>query len=655
MAGKIAVLNAGAQYQQLIPRVLKEKGAEVDVLPIDTPLEQLTDYKGIVISGGPKSVNEPGAPMCDKDIFSLGVPILGICYGMQLGNKLLGGKVGPLSVKEYGEIKIEVEEKTTLFEGIEDKIQRVLMSHGDSLIELAPGMRRVAYSTNLLTGEKVPAAVYCPEAQFYGVQFHPEVEITEEGERMLSNFIDICGARRSDIQVGETYRDYRAELGQVIEAVREKVGQKRVITGMSGGCDSTIARAILKKALRPDQIISAHFKTWFERKHENEQVVEALNTLGYGVSLIDAGDTVFNVRGKAREDVMNGGTLIRKGEYGPPLIECIHPELKRWAFSEGYKQLFLRVMRQEGLTEDNCFFVQGTLFTDRVESGETSGETVVIKSHHNVGLGIPEIRPNENWHKDEVRIVGKILGVPEEFILRPPFPGPGLGCRIVCNDGVDRRTEDDMKLFSELEQMANKIAGKFGMKVFLTPNRTVGVAGDDRDYSYLAIMIPKKPWEKMDAKDWQEAKDAANAIPMYAYATSNGKQEGISRVLLSYRRDIQGYGNITPTFLTPETIDLIREPDYIVRMATARMGLDRIISQFPVSLLPLDFGFRGGRAVDLRPFKTKDWMTGRPVLPGEGLPLEFLVQVVPELQSVPGVCNVLFDLSSKPKGTTELE
>ena len=662
MVADIALLDLGAQYKYLIKGALEECGAKVDVLEPDTPADELRSYKGIVLSGGPKSVTEPGAPSCDPTIWNLPIPKWGICYGMQLATRDLGGKVGPLSAKEYGEIEITVEQDNPLLEGIEAEVQRVLMSHGDSLIELAPGMERVAYTTNILTGEEIPAIVYDHERQVFGTQFHPEItKITEHGKTMFANFLRICGIKPAKVEAGEMVWDSKAELEESLTYIRETAGNKLVITGVSGGVDSTMAVKMLRMVLPDEQLRLVHFDTGLNRKDESEEAVRDLTEyFGIPVEYYDIAEQTFKSVGKVERDVFEPGKgWLRKGEPTPPLEECLHPQVKRWAFKGVYTRAFIDLIEREGLTEEDAFVGQGTLHTDKVESGETGkgGETDTIKSHHN-RIPLPEIEPNGRWHKHELRRVGEYIKLAPEFLWRPPFPGPGLSVRVICSDGENllRMTEQDMALYGQLGEKASQIAAHFDMDVQMSPIRSVGVAGDARDFSYMAILMPNKNWLDMDADDWRKAKQAANNIPMYAYARDGDVQEGISRVLLS-ARELQPMDlmMLTKTFVTPETIAQLQESDAIVREATERMDLDRKIAQFPVSTLPLGCGFLGCRSTSLRPFDTEHWMAGRAALPGEIIPLEFLEEVLPKLERVNGITNVFFDLSSKPKGTTELE
>lgn len=453
---KIIVLDYGSQYNQLIARRIREIGVFSELMSHKVTAQEIREINplGIVLSGGPNSVYDEGSFDIDPEIFELGLPILGICYGMQLISHKLGGKVESASESEYGVAPIELKAKSELFAHTPET-QDVLMSHGDRVVEIPEGFHVVATSPN-----SPFAAVENTERHIYGIQFHPEVRHSVYGTDMLRNFaLNICGAK-GDWSM-ESFIDMQ------IEKIREQVGDKKVLLGLSGGVDSSVVGVLLQRAIG-DQLTSIFVDHGFLRKDEGDQV---MNMLGdkFGLNII---------RVNAEERFMN------------KLAGVSDPEKKRKIIGNE----FVYVFDDEASKLKNVkFLAQGTLYTDVIESGTDTAQT--IKSHHNVG-GLPEdmqfelIEPLNTLFKDEVRALGTELGMPDEIVWRQPFPGPGLAIRVMGD-----LTPEKIAVVRDSDAILREEIAAAGLDrdvwQYFTVNtgvRSVGVMGDIRTYDYtLAI------------------------------------------------------------------------------------------------------------------------------------------------------------------------
>jgi len=462
---KILILDFGGQTCQLIGRRIRDFGVFSEIVPGDIPLtdEIVTpEVKGIILSGSPYSVYEDGAPVPDPRVFELGLPLLGICYGFQRMTQHFGGEVLPLEKKEYGRTRVHFLEESELTAGIPDNFLS-WMSHGDSLNRLAPGFTLVGKSENDL-----PAIGMNREKNFYGIQFHPEVTHCANGNEILENFCcRICGASK----------DWNLDLfiEQVTERIRAQVGNEKVLLLISGGVDSTVAGGLLLKMLDPEQVYLMYIDTGMMRKGESEEVAENLRKLGAThLHLIDARDRFLE-----------------------PLKGVSDPEEKRKIIGDR----FIHVQEEEigKHISGEYYLAQGTLYTDLIESGKGVGNKAnVIKSHHNVGSPLVEakrqagliVEPLDMLYKDEVRRLGIKLGIAEEIVFRHPFPGPGLGIRII-GDVTEEKCrilrEADAIYISELRErdLYRQIWQAFSV---LLPVRSVGVTGDARDYGFVLAL-----------------------------------------------------------------------------------------------------------------------------------------------------------------------
>ena len=467
----IIVLDFGSQYTQLIARRIRERMVYCEIHPYHISADQLASIhpKGIVLSGGPSSVYAPGAPLLDPQILMLGVPILGICYGMQLIAHLsTGGKVHPALEREYGSAEVIVDRPAPLFAGLPDKIQ-VWMSHGDRIDALPDGFETIAHTHN-----SPIAAMANVERGIYGLQFHPEVVHTKDDNRILSNFVhEICRCSER-----WTMRSFIAEATEKIRTVTQG---HRVLCAVSGGVDSTVLATLLKHALG-DALVCVFVNNGVLRKNEAEGVLDNFRKLGIDVNYVDATDRFL--------DCLAG-------------IES--PEEKRKRIGEQFIQVFRDALGKLGQID---FLAQGTLYPDVIESVSVKGPSATIKTHHNVG-GLPKdlpftlIEPFRELFKDEVRAVGLELGIPKAILGRHPFPGPGLAVRVI--GPVTRERLDILREADEIFITAIRAAGLYDeiwqALAVLLPVKSVGVMGDERTYENVVALRAVTSTDGMTA-DW---------------------------------------------------------------------------------------------------------------------------------------------------------
>ena len=465
----VLILDFGGQYTQLIARRIRELGVYSEIIPFNTPIEEIRGKspRAIILSGGPSSVYEQGAPHPDRAVIEMGVPVLGICYGVQLMAHFLGGEVKPSDRREYGQAELEAKPNSMLLAGIPSPL-KVWMSHGDYVSRPPDGFAITAAT------EAAIGAVEDPARNLYGVQFHPEVAHTPQGKAILKNFlVNVCRLR-----CDWTTASF---IETTVEAIRLRVGDGSAVCGLSGGVDSSVAAALVARAIGKRQTC-IFVDTGLLRKSEFEEVIEAYREMELNVVGVAAGERF----------------LTR-------LAGVTDPERKRKIIGNEFIDIF---QEEAGKLGEVDFLVQGTLYPDVIESVSVKGPSAVIKSHHNVG-GLPEkmhlklIEPLRELFKDEVRRVGRELGIPEEIIGRQPFPGPGLAVRIlgeVTADRVSLLQAADAIVTEEIRRadLYDKIWQSFAV---LLPVSTVGVMGDCRTYDNALAIRAVESLDGMTA-DW---------------------------------------------------------------------------------------------------------------------------------------------------------
>jgi GMP synthase (glutamine-hydrolysing) len=629
MPNRVAVLDAGGQYVDLVRKAVERQGIPADVLPLDTGLDKIEGkYGAIIISGSPASSHQEEAPQPDPTIWGSSLPLLGICYGMQAMVVAHGGQVAKNAIREDGRVITRVDTTHPVFKGIKKDFTG-LFTHGDFVKSLPPDFETLG-SHKLSDGSLAYSAVAYENK--IGVQFHPEVfDDTPEGYQLFKNFLHLIASLKAD----NTFRE--KQLRQLIAAKRQQIaeqaGEHHIIAFVSGGVDSSVATKLAADVIPPERLHAFFIDNGFMRD-EDAMVIEELQSAGIPVERVDA-----------IADFEQAKVKIGNETFGP-LVGVTDPELKRKIIGKGFIDVQNRLIAGLKLTE--AMLLQGTNAADRIESGHSTGDnhTMTIKTHHNQVKEVRELKaaglliePLDDLFKDEVRELGHELNLPTDLVERQPFPGPGLAIRIIAATESDSKLKpaSEQPLIQQfLDQQVSKVQAQ------LLPIRSVGVGGDERSHLSVAAL------EHDDLDAAQLAKLSAD-LPAHF-------RETVNRVIYALGPQPLAKHSLTKTLLTADVREQLRQADKIVFEAMRAADLLGSIKQFPVVLLPLSFGKPGERSIVLRPVITSTFMTVQAMLPGRDLPETFLDGIAKRiLAEVPGISQVFLDLTNKPPATTEWE
>ena len=630
MPKRVAILDAGGQYVDLVKKAVERQGRPADVLPLDTELAKIEGrYGAIIISGSPASSHEETAPQPDISIWGSELPLLGICYGMQAMVIAHGGQVAKNAIREDGRIVTEVDTTHPLFQGIKKDFTG-LFTHGDFVKSIPPDFEMLG-SHSLSDGSIAYSAV--GYGNKVGVQFHPEVfDDTPEGYQVFKNFLQLIAHLDAD----ERFRgkQLRKIIADKQAQIAKQAGQLHVIAFVSGGVDSSVATKLAADVIPPERLHAFFIDNGFMRD-EDALVIEELQSAGIPVQKVDA-----------VTDFEEATVKISNETFGP-LVGVTDPEIKRKIIGKGFIDVQNRLIASLKLKQ--AMLLQGTNAADRIESGHSTGDshTMTIKTHHNQVHEVQALKaaglliePLDDLFKDEIRELGHELNLPSDLVERQPFPGPGLAIRIIA------ATESDAKLKpaaeqAEIQTFLNRQT--FQAQAELLPIRSVGVGGDERSHLSVAAL------EHTDLDAAQLAKLGAD-LPAHFRATVN-------RVIYALGPQSLANHTVTKTLLTTDVRAQLRQADKIVFEAMRAAGLLGTIKQFPVVLIPLSFsGKVGERSIVLRPVTTSTFMTVQAMLPGRDLPDGFLDKIAKRiLAEVPGISQVFLDLTNKPPATTEWE
>lgn len=628
---QVAVLDAGGQYVDMVRKAVERLGYRAVVLPLDTPVEKLMSaYQAVVISGSPADSQSGDAPMPDPDIWQAGMPVLGICYGMQAMASAFGGKVERGLLREDGRVTTQVDTKHRLFEGTKAS-QSALFTHGNFVTEVPSDFEVIGQHE--LGGKTAYSAI--AKGSIVGVQFHPEVfDDTPEGYQIFKNFLEgIAGLKPDpsllDNQTEQFIKRLRADI-------KKQAGDKHVIAFVSGGVDSSVATTLATTEIDAEKLHAYYIDNGFMRD-EDDQVIDLLQHLGVPVTPINA-----------QEEFLDA-TILIDGQPSTPLREVIDPQVKRQIIGKAFIDVQNRLIRELGLTE--ALLLQGTNAADRIESGYSKGgqHTALIKTHHNQVQEVQDLKarglliePLDELFKDEVRAVGRFLGLPSEVVDRHPFPGPGLAIRILCADKQDFTGQDD-SVMRAIQTFVSKhpLLQKSSTQASLLPIRNVGVGGDERSHVSAVALQSDATWDTLGR--------LAIEIPGHF-------RDHVNRVIVALGNQSIDKLTVTPTNLADAVRAQLRHADRIVFEEMRRTDAIHDIKQCPVVLLPLSFDKKGDRSIVLRPVTTSTFMTVQAMLPGKAISEDFIKTSARRiLAEVPGISQVFLDLTGKPPGTTEWE
>ena len=624
---RVAVLDAGGQYVDLVQKAVERQGIPADVLSLQIALSDIeAKYDAIIISGSPASSHAEAAPQPDPLLWGTNLPILGICYGMQSMAIAHGGSVSKNIIREDGRVVTSVDTTHPIFQGIKKDFMG-LFTHGDFVTTVPKGFTAIGQHL-LSNGSTAYSAIAC--ANKIGVQFHPEVfDDTPEGYQLFKNFLHgVAG-----IAASSSFQEER--LGTIIankrQAIKDQIGDRHVIAFVSGGVDSSVAATLASAVIDDDKFHAFYIDSGFMRD-EDDLVIEMLQAVGMNVTKVDAT--------KQFEEA----TIILNGSTSVPLSQTDDPETKRKIIGKTFITIQNDLLAS--LKLDEALLLQGTNAADRIESGHSKGDshTETIKTHHNQVAEVQQLKarglliePLDDLFKDEIRAIGRELGLPDELVERQPFPGPGTAIRIIC------APQYKLELVEAPETKAlNEFVSKQKLKAHILPVRSVGVGGDERSHiSVAAIEHASVTSDDMAA--------LATDIPAHFRGI-------INRVVYALGEQPLTNGSVTKTLLTADSRAQLRIADKIVFEVMRAHDVVSKIKQMPVILLPLSFNKPGDRSIVLRPVTTSTFMTVQAMLPGRDLSQAFFDDIVSRIMSeVPSISQVFLDLTNKPPGTTEWE
>jgi GMP synthase (glutamine-hydrolysing) len=601
----IAVIDVGGQYAHLIATKVRRLNVLAEILQPDDPIEKYSDYKGIIISGSPALISHGEEYAYNKAIFDVDAPIMGFCFGHQEIAKHYGGKVVH-GGQEWGRAELHLTGHHRLFNKL-GSVEQVWMSHFDSVSEVGPDFEELGYSAVGDDGEKHRyAAIASDKLKRYGVQFHPEVDDTLSGQKIIANFIfDIAGCKPSWTM--ERYLD------EQLENIRQQVGDGNVFLLASGGVDSTVAAKLFGMALGSERLHLLHVDNGLMRKDESKRVLEMFKLLDLDMNLhfVDAGNVFLN---------------NLKGET--------EPEKKREIIGNTFIEVFESEAKRLGI-EDHLLG-QGTIYPDTIETGGTK-RAATIKTHHNRVPLIEKmiakgkvIEPIKELYKEEVRELGAHIGISKEACWRHPFPGPGLGVRLLCSDGTGGRKDA-----GRISLEAGDIAANYGLQAIALPIRSVGVKADVRSYEQPVMLTGRASWEML----LKAADEILKSV------------SGINRCVWNLNSTAPGAARPLAATMTEDRLALLREADAYMMQGLKRHGLYDRIWQCPTVLVPLEIDGNGQELVVLRPIYSKRAMTAS----AADLPEALITELKEHILPLEGVSGLVLDITSKPPGTIEWE
>ena len=599
---RIAVIDFGGQYAHLIATKVRRAGVFAEIRQPEDSVTAFDDFKGIILSGSPSLSSHGEDSEWNKAILDIDVPIMGFCFGHQEIAKHYGGEVIH-GGREWGAAELNIRREHPLFKGLEQK-ETVWMSHFDSVKSLGPGFEELGYTITGTDGKgHANAAIASDKLRRYGFQFHPEVGNTVHGQEMIANFVtEICGCSKS--------WNMSAFLENQVATIREQVGDQSVFLLASGGVDSTVAAKIIGMALPPERLALLHVDNGLMRKGESADVIEMFHGLGLGENLhfIDASEDFLGALG-----------------------DEVEPEAKRHRIGETFISVFEREAKRLGI--EGHLLGQGTIYPDTVETGGTK-RAHTIKTHHNrvpiIEQMIAEgrvVEPLADLYKVEVRELGAALGISGEALNRHPFPGPGLGVRLLCSDGKSEAPE--------VADALKAVTDSFGMTALALPIKSVGVKADIRVYEHPVVLTGDVPFETA----LECTRRILSEVP------------DVNRVVWNLADTAPKSARVLPATMTRSRLDLLREADALVMSGLHEHDLYHSIWQCPTAMVPLELDEVGREFVVIRPVQSERAMSAQPV----DLPSSLKKELYQSISSLDGVSGVALDMTSKPPGTIEWE